>query len=81
MIANPLKASGSMAGYSFWTWLAKNKQTLKDGLAILFGIATAYAGMISSPVWNTAAAGLVGVLSKLAFDAIDYFLTEQPQPQ
>ena len=66
----------SFKGYSFVTWLRRNKETLKNILMIISGIST-YAITNYLPTWATLGlAGLVAALVKLGVDAIDYYTTE-----
>jgi hypothetical protein len=66
----------SFTGYSFKTWLAKNKDTLKY---LLMGISAFIANNTFSglgPGWQWTLTVAVPVLIKLAVDAIDFFSTE-----
>jgi hypothetical protein len=59
----------SFKGYSFVEWAKKNKNDLKMFFAIVMTL-------VSSSVTNIQVGALVGIVSKLGVDAIDYFLSE-----
>jgi hypothetical protein len=69
-----ISKAGSMKGYSFKTWLARNKDTLKYLLMAVSGVAT---NMIIEDVklkWIATIA--VPVLIKLVIDAIDFYSSD-----
>lgn len=80
MSANPPSPAGSFAGWSFRTWLAKNKGTVKIVVAAVGAYVASLAGAITNPDLNAIASGVVGLGIKFGLDALDYWLSEVPQP-
>ena len=74
MTAKNISESGSMKGYSFNVWLARNKDTLKYLLMALSGVASNAA--IDNLYWKWAATVAVPVLVKLGVDAIDFYTSD-----
>lgn len=81
MMGANLTGSGafSFTGYSFATWIRKNKESIKLLVAALVGVGTYYAGLVQAEPWHTLAGVAAGVVLKLALDAVDYWLTDNPQ--
>lgn len=70
----------SFRGWALTVWLAKNKGFVKTVLAPCSAILTGGAlepGMLK-PALITAGLGLLTIGFKLAWDAFDYFVTEEP---
>jgi hypothetical protein len=67
----------SMAGWSFLTWLRKDKESIKQTVSIAGGLLVGY---LSGLNWASAGALAAGakMLLKLALDALDYYLTDNP---
>lgn len=71
--------SGSWTGWSFMTWLAKNKGELKTLASIATGLGSAW---ISAHLAGDAAVligGIFGFATKFALDWLDYGLTNNPK--
>ena len=69
----------SLAGYSFWTWASKQKEEIKLLAAALCGVGTYYAGLVTVEPWHTLAGVAAGVMLKLVLDAVDFWLSDNPQ--
>ena len=76
----PLSPAGSMKGYSFKAWLARNKGNIKVLLTALFAFLTVRFGGIADPATNALVGTAVVVVSKLALDAVDFWLSEVSEP-
>lgn len=74
----PTSPPGSFTGYSVREWLSRNKGSLKLLLAALFTFLTVQFGGIADPALNTLAGTAVAVASKMALDAVDYWLSDVP---
>ena len=81
----PTSPPRSFTGYSVREWLARNKGSLKLLLAALFTFLTVRFGGIADAALNAlvgTAVALVGtavaVGSKMALDAVDYWLSDVP---
>lgn len=72
-VASP---SGSLAGWSFRTWLTKQKSILKTIAAGAVGFVTFKVGLIHDPNLNAAAAGAAALLGRFVADFIDYWLSD-----
>ena len=79
MSTNPPSPSGSMAGWSFKGWLTRNKGDLKLLVSAAAGLATAWVSQHLAGDWAAFIGTVVGVASKMALDAVDYALTNNPQ--
>jgi len=69
----------SFNGYNIVTWLTKNKDTLK---VIFLGTASVLGIVLQKDNLSTTRIALTGVgvaVCKLAVDALDYFITENPK--
>jgi hypothetical protein len=73
MVKKTSKA-GTMKGYDFKVWLARNKDTLKYLLMAISGVASNAA--ITNIYWKWAATIVVPVLVKLGVDALDFYTSE-----
>jgi len=80
MSANPPTPSptGSLAGYKFATWLAKNKGDLKLIVAAIAGLIAFFVAKIQPPELNAAISGVVTAVVKFLADGIDYWLSDNP---
>lgn len=70
----------SLAGWDWRSWFAKNKSSIKTILSIALGVLAGYCS--SPPLSPQLAAFLTPVLalvSRLAFDLLDYWLAESPE--
>lgn len=70
----------SFRGWALTVWLAKNKEFVKRVLSPVSAILTGGVlepGMLR-PALVTAGLGLLTIGFKLAWDAFDYFVTEEP---
>jgi ammonia channel protein AmtB len=65
----------SLQGWSFRTWVSKNKESLK---LLVSGIAGLLSGLTSQAEPQTAIllAGIVGTVSKIALDTLDYWQSD-----
>ncbi len=72
---------GSLAGYSFKTFLIKNKDKLKLMISALGAFGIAQIGLIQNPGLNTMLSTLAGAVLYLLTSAIDYWLTDETKPQ
>ena len=70
--------SGSMAGWSLRTLLAKNKDKIKLLVSAIGAYLAAQTGLITDPALNTLVSTAVGVVVYVAGSAIDYWLTDSP---
>ena len=68
--------SRSFAGYSVRTWLTRNKGSIKLLVAAGFGYLAAVSSSIADPALNALVGTGVGIASKMALDAVDYWLSE-----
>jgi len=84
--------SGSSAGWLFSTWLAKNKNMLKQGVSYITAAFTALIGLIhvvpagQGGAWAVILTGFVGVAtvavqlaSRFVLDWIDYRYSDSPK--
>ena len=78
MSATPPNVSpaGSVSGYSLRVWLARNKGYLKGLVSIAFGLVTTMLPQITNTNLSIAAGSAVTLISKLALDAIDFWLSD-----
>lgn len=80
MSATPPPAASSpprsMVGYSVRTWLRRNKDQLKLLVAALAAYGTARFAAIPEDALRLLVAAGVGVLSRMALDAVDYWLSD-----
>jgi len=70
--------AGSVKGYSLRVWLEKNKGYIKALVSVGFAAVTAMLPQIKNVNLSIAAASAVGIVSKLALDALDFWLTAVP---
>ena len=68
--------AGSMSGWSFWTWLKRNKDTVKAILVICVSVGTYYAVPTLPQGVVIAGAGFSGLVTKLVVDSIDFWITD-----
>jgi hypothetical protein len=66
----------SMKGYSFKEWAVGNKETFKLIAAAVLGLSVLFTVNLTG-AWATFAATMTSLVSKLAIDAIDYWLKEE----
>jgi len=70
----------SLEGWDWRVWLRKQLSTIKLIIAAAVGVAGGY---LSSPPLSPEMAGLLGtvltLVSRLALDLLDYWVTEDPQ--
>lgn len=69
--------TGSMAGWSFLTWLRKNKGAVKQTVSIAGGLAVAWVLKFDPEGIGIGALAKIGL--QLALDAVDFWLTADPQ--
>ena len=65
----------SFKGWLFGVWVANNKKEIKAFLVVLCAWATALLSTVQPPEARVALVGLVGIVSKFGFDALDYWIT------
>jgi hypothetical protein len=70
-------AAYSMAGYSWRTWLSRNKDQLKLLIAAMGGVATAWISGHLLGAWAALAGTGAAVATRMLLDAVDYWLGEQ----
>jgi hypothetical protein len=70
-----VSSAGSMAGYSLKKALLNNKSEIKLLVAALVGVAAFLAAPLNPP-WAALAASSIGIVSKLAVDALDFWLSD-----
>lgn len=75
--------SGSMAGWSWKTWLKKQAPDLKKLVSYIGAGIGAALSLVTLPEWAApwaapALALVVGFITRLGLDALDYWLTENP---
>jgi hypothetical protein len=75
----PPSPAFSFRGWLFSKWLVKNKAALKLLLVVFFAWLTATFATIGSPELNALLVAAVGLVSKFGIDALDYWLTPQPE--
>jgi hypothetical protein len=66
----------SFAGFSLQTYVSKNKGWIKTVLALLVGYANELLGTATDPNLNHLLSALVAGGSKMAFDWLDYYVSE-----
>ena len=79
--------AGSMAGWSWRTWFAKQKDALKKLVTYLSAAATIWATTVNLPPSLQEYASIIGpvlgivvaVGTRLALDSLDYWLGNNPQ--
>ena len=76
----PVSPPRSLKGYSVKEWLRRNKTYVKALVSICFGCITTMLPQIRDTNLSIAAGSAVALLSKMALDAIDYWLSEVPTP-
>ena len=70
-----------MVGWSFKTWLTRNKSSLKTLVAGLLAVLGAWASTLVLPEWAIPIpALLIGFFSRMVLDALDYWLAEVETP-
>ena len=74
----PTSPPRSFTGYSVREWLARNKGSLKLLLAALFTFLTVRFGGIADAALNALVGTAIAVGSKMALDAVDYWLSDVP---
>ena len=74
----PPSPANSFKGYSFKAWLCRNKSNVKILLTALFAFLTVRFGGIVDPALNALVGTAVIIVSKLALDAVDFWLSEGP---
>lgn len=74
----PASPPRSFSGYSVREWLSRNKGSLKLLLAALFTFLTVRFGGIADAAVNALVGTAVAVASKMALDAVDYWLSDVP---
>ena len=78
--APPVSPRRSLKGWLFSVWLVKNKGFVKGFLALLAAYLTVVFAPVEPPELKAVLVGGVGLVSKLGFDVLDYWLSEVPQP-
>lgn len=71
----------SFKGWALGVWLAKNKGFVKTTLAVPLGVMTTLTAFDAETLETLAivwGAALLTLGARFAFDALDYFLTEDP---
>jgi hypothetical protein len=71
--------SGSWVGWSFLTWLAKNKGELKTLASIAVGLGSAWISVHLAGDWAVLVGGAFGLAVKFGLDWLDYGLTDSPK--
>lgn len=71
------KKSGSMSGWRLSVWAKKNKGNLRLVLSGILGLVAMAVSELSAP-WAVTLGGAVTAGSKLALDALDFYLSEIP---
>lgn len=71
----------SFKGYSFWIWLQKNKESLKNLVMAMVALGLFFLPQIEDPALSAGVAAVGAALSKLGLSAIDYFLSDVPIEQ
>ena len=71
-----ISKSGSMVGWNFWTWLKRNKDTIKAILVICVSVGTYYATPNLPQGVIIAGAGFSGLATKLVVDTIDFWISD-----
>jgi len=77
----------SFDGYAFKIWLSKNKDAVKNDiryiLLALASLITIFQSQYQTEVWQYVLMGLailvLNFVSKWGLDALDYFISENPQ--
>ena len=59
-------------GWNIKTWAIKNKDSIKLIVSGVVGILTVFTANLGAP-WNATLGGVVGILSKLVLDTLDYW--------
>lgn len=75
----PISKANSLNGYSFFIWLSKNKADIKKFITYIFAILTFFVSIWTAninPTLSIAISGIVGILTKLLLDFIDFYFTE-----
>jgi len=82
-------AVNSFAGWSLFVWLKKQaklfaflvwqKEALKLLIAAIFVAITGYLKLVADPTLNVLLMTAAGIFGKMAADALDYFLKEDPK--
>ena len=80
MTDSPSSPARSFSGYSVRVWLGRNKGPLKLLLAALFTFLSVRFAGIADPALNGIVGTAVAVGSKLALDAVDFWLSDVPLP-
>ena len=74
-MAKKLSESGSMEGWSFFTWVSKNRGTLRNLAAVVLGLLVSL-GTDLSATGKTGVGTLVTLGAKLALDSLDYWFSD-----
>lgn len=71
----------SFSGWAFRVWLVKNKEFVKVVLAPVSAVVTsgAVAPEMLMPAAIALGLGVLTIVGKLGWDALDYFFTENPR--
>ena len=78
MTEYPTSPARSFTGYSFKAWLCRNKGNVKILMTALFAFLTVKFAGIADPGLNALVGTAVVIFSKLALDAVDFWLSEVP---
>jgi hypothetical protein len=68
--------SMSFKGYKFKIWLKKNKETIKMLASAAIGVGVFFLPQIESAAASAAAASAATLISKLAADTVDFWISE-----
>lgn len=66
----------SFKGYRFYTWLNRNKNTIKILLTTAVGVTVFFIPAIKDPGLSAAAAAGSAAISKLIVDSFDFWISE-----
>lgn len=75
-----ISKSGSLKGYKLKIWLKKNKETIKMLVSAAVGVGVFFLPQIPDPGTSAAAGSVATILTKLAADTVDFWISDVEIP-
>jgi len=68
----------SFKGWDWKVWLSKNKDSAKNAIAVVLGLGATLVSNLP-PKWSVPLGTVCALATRLALDAFDYFIAENPK--